>query len=55
MFSGTVSMLSAKFTVAPVSSGLKTLKVRSATWESGRNESCWSPGSGLARKSALAS
>ncbi len=43
MFSGTVSMLSAKFTVAPERSGLNTVKVRSATWQRGRNESCWSP------------
>ena len=36
MLSGTVSMLSAKFTVAPVQSGLKTVNVRSAMWHSGQ-------------------
>jgi len=40
MLSGTVSSLSAKFTVAPERSGLKTENVASATWQSGRNESC---------------
>ena len=40
MSEGTVSRLSAKFTVAPVLSGLNTVKVRSATWQSGRNDSC---------------
>src|SRR4030095_14592874 len=44
MFSGTVSTLSAKFTVAPERRGLNTVNVRSAMWHRGRNESCWSPG-----------
>ena len=33
-------MLSAKLTVEPERSGLKTEKVRSAMWQSGRKESC---------------
>ena len=39
-FSGTVSMLSAKLAMAPERSGRKTVKVRSATWQSGRKASC---------------
>ena len=52
MFSGTVSRLSAKFTVAPVWSGLNTVKVRSAMWQRGRKESCWSPSRSGVMKSA---
>ena len=39
-FSGTVSTLSAKLATAPERSGRKAVKVRSATWQSGRKASC---------------
>ena len=55
MLSGTVSTLSAKLAMAPERSGRKAVKVRSATWQSGRKASCSSSFSIGMKASALLS